>query len=107
MSITSETTEMKAKATRRYIRKKRLQCPPLIEAELSDKFPPKLYEVKSGKLYNINSSDYILKNKKDIKREIISILCPICECLIDWDKNWDCYICRHHGEPLRFEVWRQ
>ncbi|MEM0493459.1 MAG: hypothetical protein QXS02_05865 [Candidatus Thermoplasmatota archaeon] len=47
----------------------------------------------------------IIKTSTRAQREIIeSISCPVCNNPMDWDENWEAFICTKHGSKAIYEI---
>jgi len=66
----------------------------------------------SGEVYVMNSLNPTKKMKVDVvntktkqHREIITQLaCPVCGNPMDWDSNWEAFVCQKHGKKGIYEI---
>ena len=65
-----------------------------------------------GNVYVMNSLDptkkikaEVLKTRTKQHREIIDHLaCPVCGSPMEWDSNWEAFICEKHGKKAIYEI---
>ena len=66
----------------------------------------------SGDVYVMNSLDpdkkikaEVVKTRTKQHREIVeSLACPVCGNPMEWDSNWEGFVCQKHGKKAIYEI---